>query len=80
VTTVSLPRLYTIAQVSEALGVSKGYVRALIADGRVRSVRFGASGWHRIPQEEVERLADAGVLEDERHHVTSLAHTTGGMT
>ena len=54
--TTPKPRLYTISHVARLLGVHPTSVRDLIAEGRVRSVRFGPPGWHRIPAEEVERL------------------------
>ena len=50
------PRLYTVSQVARLLGVSRSHVLELIAECRLRSVRFGPHGWHRIPVEEVERL------------------------
>ena len=52
-------RLLRLSEVAEALGVSRGRVRELVADGQLRSVRFGEHGWHRVPVEEVERILSA---------------------
>jgi excisionase family DNA binding protein len=49
-------RLLTVSAVARMLGVHPSRVRALIADGELRSVRLGSRGWHRIPIREVERL------------------------
>lgn len=54
--TVPKPRLYTLTQVSRMLGLHRTTVLELVAEGRLRSVRFGPRGWHRFAVEDVERL------------------------
>ncbi len=61
--TAIVPRLFTVSECAELLGVHPCSVRELIRDGRIRSVRFGPHGWHRIPSEELERLLADPTLE-----------------
>ena len=55
-TTALTPRLFTVSECAEVLGLHRASVLELIHDGRLRSVRFGPNGWHRVPIEEVDRL------------------------
>ena len=50
------PRAYTVTEAAQLLGVYPGTVRRLIRAGRLRSVRFGEHGHHRIPASELDRL------------------------
>jgi excisionase family DNA binding protein len=56
VTTATLPRLLTVAEVADALRFSRAHIRRLIANGQLRSIKTGPDGWHRIPESELERL------------------------
>ena len=47
-------RLLRLSEVAQILGTSRNSVRQLIADGELRTVRFGSAGWHRIRREDVE--------------------------
>ena len=58
-TTTASPRFHTVSQFARLLGVSRSHVLELIAEGRLRSVRFGPNAWHRIPVEELDRLVVA---------------------
>jgi excisionase family DNA binding protein len=51
-------QLITIPRAAEVLAVSPRYVRMLIAEGAVRTVRFGRGV--RIPAAEIARIAQAG--------------------
>ncbi len=53
------PEALTIKQVAQALQVSEGTVRNLIAQGRLKAVRLGGPGSSvRIPRREFERLLE----------------------
>jgi excisionase family DNA binding protein len=54
--TATAPRLYRAQEVADLLGVTRWKVLELVADGQLRSVRFGENGWHRFRVEDVERL------------------------
>jgi excisionase family DNA binding protein len=60
-TRITPPRLYLVSEVAEMLRVSPKWVMHLVETGRLRSVRLGERGWHRIPAEDVERLIEEGL-------------------
>lgn len=49
-------RLLRASEVAEMYGLSRGYVRELVAEGKLESVRIGSKGWHRFRVEDVERF------------------------
>jgi excisionase family DNA binding protein len=49
-------RLLRAAEVAEMYGLSRDYVRLLVAEGKLKSVRIGSKGWHRFRVEDVERF------------------------
>jgi excisionase family DNA binding protein len=55
-TATATPRLIGASEVAAMLGCSRERVLALVSEGALTSVRFGARGWHRFRREDVERL------------------------
>jgi excisionase family DNA binding protein len=55
-TATSAKRLLKASEVAEIYGLNKDYVRTLVADGKLQSVRIGEHGWHRFRVEDVERV------------------------
>jgi excisionase family DNA binding protein len=56
-------QLLRMSEVAKVLGVSTFTVRNLVTSGRLRSVRIGDRGWHRIRAEDVEQLISTGRVE-----------------
>ncbi len=50
---------WSLAETAEALGLSEAYVRRLVAEGKIASVRFGKRVM--VRKIEVERIAMQGV-------------------
>jgi excisionase family DNA binding protein len=55
-TNAPAPRLLTASEVALLFGLSRDYIRELVAEGRLQSVRLGEHGWHRFRVEDVERF------------------------
>jgi excisionase family DNA binding protein len=64
-TIAALPRLYSVAEVADALGFSEAWIRTLCARGQIKSHRIGPLGHHRIPEDELERLLGRPLHDDE---------------
>ena len=47
--TYDLPRLLTVPQAAQALGLSRDTLRSAIRSGSLRVVRTSPGGWPRIP-------------------------------
>lgn len=56
ITTTAGRRLLRASEVAEIYGLSRDYLRQLVAEGKLRSVRLGDHGWHRFRIEDVERF------------------------
>ena len=57
-------RLLRASEVAEICGISRDYLRQLVAEGKLESVRLGELGWHRFRIEDVERF----LAGEERPH------------
>lgn len=49
-------RLMKASEVAAIYGLNRDYIRALVSEGKLQSVRFGEHGWHRFRVEDVERF------------------------
>jgi excisionase family DNA binding protein len=49
-------RLLRASEVAKMLGIDPDYVRYLVKEGTLQSVRLGENGWHRFRIEDVERF------------------------
>ena len=58
VSEVGPSEVFTVTQVSAALGISEGLVRALIREKRLRALRLGRI-W-RVPRSELDRFLKEG--------------------
>jgi excisionase family DNA binding protein len=56
------PRLYSLDQVAERLGLHVRTVRAYVRSGRLRAIRIGKQ--YRVPREELEAIVGAGNSRD----------------
>jgi excisionase family DNA binding protein len=54
------PRLLLIKEVAEILGTKPVYVRQLVREGKLRSVRLSPEGFHRFDPRELERFIVEG--------------------
>jgi excisionase family DNA binding protein len=50
------PALLSVKDVARILGTSDVRVRRLVRDGRLRSVRLSAEGYHRFDPREIDRF------------------------
>lgn len=66
----SLPKLYTIKQVTEILGVSTNTLYKYLSEGKINALRFSKKGRFRIPETEVTRLL--GAKEEDKQHTPFL--------
>ena len=49
-------RLLKASEVAAIYGLNRDYIRALVAEGKLQSVRIGEHGWHRFRVEDIERF------------------------